>query len=201
MKLDKLREAYSKSVLQGEAIPADIAALLGAMARNEDFADSDDDPLAHLGCMLILPGDETPAVLSHAYLNNDDRANAEIMANVVAMDRVNALCCFVAASEDDEVYGYFRGADKLPLSASPIIMLDNEGQYRHLPGKTLAEAICSTIVDLPERYERARTCFARLSVDVPAIDAMAATVWPAGLVTPGALREKHYAENRAKAGL
>ncbi len=76
-----------------------------------------------------------------SYLSAADRANPDIMANVRAIAAVCELIAFVAADQEDEYYGYWRGPGKRAVADSPIVKLDNEGQFSLCAGTTLAEAL------------------------------------------------------------
>lgn len=62
------------------------------------------------------------------------------MANVRAIADVCRLVAFVGATEDGESFGYWRGPDRKPVADAPVVVLDNEGQFRILAA-SLAEAI------------------------------------------------------------
>jgi hypothetical protein len=63
-----------------------------------------------------------------SYLNDQDRANPDIMANVDAMAATNRLIAWFGRDSQGFV-GLWRGPENRPLSDAPIVRLDNEGQY------------------------------------------------------------------------
>lgn len=79
--------------------------------------------------------------LDTSYLGEADRADPDIAANVRAVAAVCQLIAFVAATEDSEYIGYWRGPLGRRVAESFLVVLDNEGQFRISPGHNLAEAI------------------------------------------------------------
>jgi hypothetical protein len=63
-----------------------------------------------------------------SYLNEDDRANPDIMANVDAMAATNGLIAWFGRDSEGFV-GLWRGPENRPLPDAPIVRLDSEGQY------------------------------------------------------------------------
>src|SRR5687768_9320786 len=63
-----------------------------------------------------------------SYLNDQDRANADIMANVDAMAATNQLIAWFGRDSEGFV-GLWRGPENRPLLDAPIVRLDSEGQY------------------------------------------------------------------------
>lgn len=63
-----------------------------------------------------------------SYLNDTDRANPDIMANVAAMNKTNKLISWLGRDAEGFV-GLWRGPEQTPLELAPIVRLDTEGQY------------------------------------------------------------------------
>jgi hypothetical protein len=105
--------------LQGEPPPADLAALLAH--RKELFE--------RTGFQISLDTDWAPWS-DTSYLSPSDLENPDIAENLQAMSQTNAHIQFVLAHEDGEYLGYWRGPEKRPIADSPLVLLDNEGQYR-----------------------------------------------------------------------
>lgn len=63
-----------------------------------------------------------------SYLNDDDRANPDIMSNVEAMEQTNALIAWFARDQEGFV-GLWRGPEGTALDQAPVVRLDTEGQY------------------------------------------------------------------------
>lgn len=135
MSSDIESETFSANRLGGDPLPDDLKILLGHAG----------ELIEHTG--LELNGEEGWAPwLDTSYLSESDRQNPDIMANVRAIADVCALIAFVASTEDGEYYGYWRGPDRSPLADSPIVRLDNEGQFLII-ARTFAEAVLTMTFD------------------------------------------------------
>lgn len=92
--------------------------------------------------LRLLADDERPEALDTGYLTAEDLANPDVVANVRAIEETAALITWVAEDGDEgQAFGYWRGPDDLPLTAAPVVSLDNEGQYQLLRGTSLSEAL------------------------------------------------------------
>jgi hypothetical protein len=131
---------FSRNRLNGEQVPADVEALLLHRAEVAE----------RLGVNLAANADWAPW-LDTSYLSPEDLANSGIMANVKAIHDVCGLISFIAYDEESQYYGYWRGAEANPISRAPLVLLDNEGQFRQCAGTTFAEAI---YVDFAESYSQ-----------------------------------------------
>ena len=63
-----------------------------------------------------------------SYLNDDDRADPDIMSNVEAMTATNGLISWFARDQEGYV-GLWRGPSNTALEEAPIVRLDTEGEY------------------------------------------------------------------------
>ena len=80
-------ELFQQEILKGQAAPQDLLALLDVVAEAGDGA----DPLREaLSFSLLRPGRDYP-LLSGSYLNERDRQNPDIMANVAAINEILAM--------------------------------------------------------------------------------------------------------------
>jgi hypothetical protein len=132
------KELFQRDILKGQAAPQDLQALLDvALEAGEGEADPLREALNHA---LLRPGRDYP-LLSGSYLNDADRKNPDIMANVAAIDDVLAMITFVAESEDGDMVGYWHGPERTPIAAAPIVQYDTEGQFSLMQGRTLSEAM------------------------------------------------------------
>ncbi|MEU7481771.1 hypothetical protein AB0A63_37745 [Lentzea sp. NPDC042327] len=92
--------------------------------------------------LRLLADDERPAALDTGYLTAADLANPDVAANTRAIEETAALVTWVAEDEDEgRAFGYWRGPGHLPLTAAPVVVLDNEGQFELLRGSSLSEAL------------------------------------------------------------
>lgn len=80
-----------------------------------------------------------------SYLNADDRANPDIMANVEAMAETNKLIAWFGRDMEGFV-GLWRGADQVALAKAPIVRLDTEGQYE-LVASSIGDYLCIAASD------------------------------------------------------
>lgn len=127
-------ENFKRVILKNQAIPDDLLRLW--MLHESHPLDG----FARMGVKFIEPG-RIPDLLSHAYLNDDDRANADIMRNIAAFDEVFELSTFVVELDDTSTLGYWHGPGNASISQAPILMLDTEGQFSIVPGRTLTEGL------------------------------------------------------------
>lgn len=155
MVMDPVSKALSANRLGGEPLPEDLRILL---SHSEELA-------RHKGIELNAEEGWAPW-LDTSYLNEDDRANPDIMANVRAIAEVCNLVAFVAATEDDEFLGYWRGPEMSPVAGAPVVVLDNEGQFRIL-GPSFAEAILSQTYG-EESFAELRDSLRSLGIEVRA---------------------------------
>jgi hypothetical protein len=188
-------QAFQQDILKGQTAPQDLRALLEVIA--EDGADSLREAL---GFSLLSPNRDYP-LLSGSYLNEKDRQNADIMANVAAIDEVLAMITFVAESEDGDMIGYWHGPERTPIGAAPIVKLDTEGQFDLMQGCNVSEAMLGnyTFGD-DERFAEGRAWLADCGIE------MAASNWhglstPTAATMPNKLHRTLYNERRIEAGL
>jgi hypothetical protein len=146
-------EKVSTRLLGGQDVPPDLIHLIELGGRQSIDGDAfPRDALEATGFNLIDP-DHLPPLLSHSYLNERDRTDPDIMANIRAFDEVFAQTAFVAVGDEDEIVGYWQGPDRDPLDKAPFVILDSEGQFSLLPGATITEAI--VIYSLQARFDKA----------------------------------------------
>lgn len=151
MEPNDLRE-FSEFRLRGEPVPDDARILLQHR----------DELLEVLGVDMQTEETWTPW-LDTSYLSDAERADPGIAANLKAIHDVCGLISFVAAYEDGEYYGYWRGPEGRPVAKSPIVLLDSEGQFELCAGRTLAEALLARA----PRFEEARDWMRSIGIAVP----------------------------------
>ena len=133
-------EEFKATVLKGQEAPADLQKLFELQTARVAHEGEPTDPLEAIYFNLIDP-ENLPALLSHSYINDSDRANPDTMANIAAFDEVFLYSTFVAMSDDEDPIGYWHGPEGTPISEAPIMMLDSEGQFSLCPGKNISEAM------------------------------------------------------------
>ncbi len=181
--------------LGGRPVPGDLRRLAAIQAARPENPAWGVDPLFDIEAILFEPG-ETDPLLDHSYLNDRDRADPDIMANVAAIKAVLRHLAVVARTTNGNIAGYWVHPDE-PRDALAVVQYDTEGQFNILPGLTLLEALigdaaCGDDARFTELAER----FAALGLPVaaPSRDDL---VTPEVAVHPGVLHEKLYDEARA----
>lgn len=190
-------ELFQQEILKGQAAPQDLLALLDVVAEAGDGA----DPLREaLSFSLLRPGRDYP-LLSGCYLNERDRQNPEIMANVAAINEILAMITFVAESEDGDMIGYWHGPERTPIAAAPIVKLDTEGQFGLMQGRTLSEAMLGnyTFSD-DERFAGGRAWLKACGIEIDAANWRGLST-PSAATQPEKLHRTLYNEKRIAAGL
>lgn len=178
MEMDRILEAFSARRLGGEPVPRDLGILLG---RAEELAGRAE---------IELNWEEGWAPwLDTSYLGESDRANPNIMANVRAIAEVCGMMAFVAATDEDEYIGYWRGPGLSPIAAAPLAVLDNEGQFS-ICGSTFAEALLARCGG-GGRFAELRDWFRSLGIEVRA-DSSGDLAIPSVEAGPGKLHEEFY---------
>lgn len=155
MAKDRVSESFIANRLSGGTIPGDLAILL---QHAEELADRS-------GIELNWEKSWAPWA-DTSYLTKTDRQNPDVMANVRAIAEVCKWITFVAANDEDECFGYWRGPSMRPLVESPLVLFDNEGQFT-LCGSDFCEAVLSQISDGVERVEM-KEWFRSLDIEVRA---------------------------------
>lgn len=141
------------------------------------------------------PGWAEPSDTS--YLSEADRENPDVAANVEAMTETNKLISWFG--RDAEGYlGLWRGPSDRPLSESPVVRLDSEGQYS-IVAATIADYLA---IAMPEdEFANTRETLTRAGFKV---GFNPDAIWGAldGFDDdPNAYRNELYEQNRVKRGL
>jgi hypothetical protein len=121
-----------------------------------------------------------------SYLSSQELKNPDIASNVRAMAATNKLIAFFAVSEDDEFYGFWRVPQGRSIADSPLVWLDNEGQYAEWGYATFAAGLVAHL----SWNDDLRAFFKEIGLEIP--EAVPGLLWPDGLVTPGAFRDGLY---------
>ena len=190
-------KTFQQDILKGQAAPRDLQALLDVTAKAGDGA----DPLREaLSYALLRPGRDYP-LLSGSYLNETDRQNPDIMANVAAIDEVMAMITFVAEGGDGDMIGYWHGPEGTPIDAAPIVKLDTEGQFGLMQGRNVSEAMLGdyTFSD-DERFAEGRAWLASCGIAIEALSWHGLST-PTAATMPNKLHRTLYNERRVAAGL
>ncbi len=151
----RVSDVFSAYRLSGEPIPGDVAILL---KQAEELAERSGIELNWK--KVWSPWSDT------SYLTKSDRQNPDTMANVRAIADVCKLVAFVAATDEDECIGYWRGPRMRPVKNSPLVLFDNEGQFT-LCGSSFTEAVLYQAPD-EEGFAELRDWFRSLGIEVQA---------------------------------
>jgi hypothetical protein len=101
-------EQFSRERLDGRPLPDDLRALLEAQwAGRQEFYEISE-------LVFLEPGAASP-LLDHGYLNEQDRADPDIMANVAAHKQMAKYFKAVAVAGDGlgDCYGYWMHPDEV----------------------------------------------------------------------------------------
>lgn len=202
MESDRIEE-FSQERLGGRAVPEDLRILLRLVEQGRR------SPLDDTGVKLLAPGEVNP-MLDTGYLNERDRADPDIMANVAAIAAVAAHIGTVARHEDGDAIGYWFHPAESANQRARLVRWDNEGQFSLMDGDTFAEAVVLEWFwdeDDDEAREQVSDLvreFAEVGIDISApcaadVDGLPAHVPVA--VHPSRLHRQIYAEERLKRGL
>ncbi|ULJ61080.1 hypothetical protein [Wielerella bovis] len=154
---------FKHEVLGTENIPRDLEVLAWATITDAGT------PFDELALFAILPDEKdellNELVFGHDYLSEDELANPDIQANIVAIEQVARMITFVAKDDDSNIYGYWRGKSGRAIEDSPIVQYDTEGQFNIMPGASLTEAFCASYCfEDDELFEEMKEQFADLDV-------------------------------------
>lgn len=131
-----------------------------------------------------------------SYLNDNDRADPDIMANVDAMAQTNQLIAWFGRDQEGFV-GLWRGAAKQALEKAPVVRLDTEGQYE-LVATNIGDYIAISVDE--EDFDDTRSALVTAGFEVGASDEV---IWSSlrDLDDPNDYRDKLYNEGRKQRGL
>jgi hypothetical protein len=188
-------QRFENEILRGQAVPPDLRALLAVAGSGGGI-----DPLREaLGFALLVPGRDYP-LLTGSYLNEGDRQNPDIMANVAAINDVLALITIVAESEDGDMIGYWHGPERTPIAKAPIVKLDTEGTFGLMQGRNLSEAMLGNdTFDDAERFADARAWLAGCGIEIDATNWRELST-PEASTRPDKLHDMLYEQKRMAAG-
>ena len=194
MTIDEKLAEYSRQRLAGRELPDDLRKLL-VLQWQRGAATAGADPLDAMGATLLEAG-ETHDLLDHSYLNDKDRADPDIMANVAAMRSTCEHAAFVAQDADRNIVGYWFGPENADIGAAPIIKLDTEGRFSLLEGRTLSEAMLgSHVFEDDAKFAELKAVFASAGIAIGA-ESFDDLAYPSPPTDPAEFHEQRYEENR-----
>jgi len=124
--------------------------------------------LNQIKCRFI-DSDNIPMLLSQDYLNDNDKQDKYIMANISATNKVFEYITFIVETVDGSVAGYWHGPENIDIQLAPIVMYDTEGQFSILNGKSLIEAIVGDyLFDDDEKFLFFQNQFQKCGINISA---------------------------------
>lgn len=147
-------QEFLNTRLDGQIPPSDIKMLLGELDKPKSFITSALDVIfkrnattedsmnliSSIGADFLWP-DTKYSLLDHDYLNEQDRANPDTMANIKAMQDTDKKLRFVLEYKDDSLLGYWQPDPSTALDKCILFWLNTEGQYDIAEGSSAAETL------------------------------------------------------------
>ncbi len=152
---NRIVSRFSANRLNGEPVPDDVKILL-----------SHADELAERTEIELHAEKAWAPWADTSHLSAADLANPDIAANVRAIAEIHQMIAYIAADDEDQYFGYWRGPENRSVATSPIVFFDNEGQFELCSGRTFAEAILSRLDD--EQFEDLRDWLGEIGIEVAA---------------------------------
>lgn len=132
-----------------------------------------------------------------SYLTDEDRANPDFMANVVATERTNQQIAWFGRDADGYL-GLWRGSNQGSLDVAPIVRLNTEGQYV-IVAKTIPDYFAGSVS--PSEFTGVKRTLEALGFQVaPSFKAIYSAVEAIAL-EPSRFRNTHYQQERLLRGL
>ena len=189
---DEFKRVVAKSI----DIPMDLQLLFEATESGLE------SPFSELGLSCVSPGEESE-INDISYLSEEELKKPDIQSNIEATNYVAKLARFVAKDDERNLYGYWLGYGSKAISSASILMYDNEGQFRMLPGSSLVEAVSwnysadddDTFSDLKEKFEK-------IGITFSADDCESYyEIFPTDADEPKSIHIEIYSAERVKRGL
>ncbi len=130
MDMTELVSQFSINRLDGEDVPEDVRILVHHA----------DELAAKSGMRLVVDEDWSPWLDPEA-LSRSVQSDPEAAARIRATTEVCRLISFVAGDGQGQYLGYWRGPTHRRISVSPLVLLDQSGQFHLCVGSTFSEAV------------------------------------------------------------
>ncbi len=130
MNSTEILSQFSRNRLGGEPVPDDLKILLPHR-----------DELAERTGIRLEWAEGWAPWLDSSYLSEEELSQADIVANLRAIEEVCRLIAFVAEDEDEQYLGYWRGPTHRPVADSPLVFFDDEGQFHLCIASRFAETL------------------------------------------------------------
>ena len=170
-------QKFQETILKGQEIPNDLDQLL-----NNKCALS----ILEKHNFKILDEQSLQEELSHSYLNEEDKKNSDIMANIKAIDAVFKKCTFFAKYDSyfySLLLGYWQENDTIEISNAPLIVYNNEGEFSLLYDYNIIESLLADItMEDEDKYEEFKKKFKNCNIKLKEI-------WDLEIKNPNVLPE------------
>lgn len=130
MNTTELVSQFSINRLDGETVPEDLRILLNHR----------DGLTARTGMRLVADEEWSPWFDANA-LARSIRSDPEGAARMRATAEVARLIAFVAGDDQGQYLGYWRGPTRRKITMSPLVLLDETGEFHLCIGSSFSEAI------------------------------------------------------------
>ncbi|MGP0068680.1 MAG: hypothetical protein ACLQGP_34400 [Isosphaeraceae bacterium] len=170
---------FSRNRLDGEPVPDDLKILLPHR-----------DELAERSGIRLEWAEGWAPWSDTTYLTDADRSNPDIMANVRAIQEVCGYIAFVAAGQNEQFFGYWRGPGRRKVARSPLVVRDDEGQFHLCISSTLAEAILEKTYGR-KGFDELRAWFESLGISI-AWECPSQLTYPHEKIPPKELHRRFY---------
>jgi hypothetical protein len=172
-------DVFSRNRLNGGPVPKDLEVLF-----------TNREELAQWTGIELRAEEGWAPWLDTSYLNERERADPDIAANVRAIADVCGMIAFVAADDDDQYLGYWRGPDNRPVADAPLVLFDNEGRFNLCGGSNFAEAVLNRMRD-EERFAELREWLVSRGIPVR-VKTMKDVTYPKVDTRPDRLHDQLY---------
>jgi len=179
---------FTKEELKRMDLPKDLEALIENFEQCEPI-------LEEMQSRFFEQGEDIN-LISHSYLNEDDKKNQDIMNNVSAINNVFQYISFVMETINGDIVGYWHSPNNTDIKNAPIVLYDTEGQFNILNGSNLTEALVGNYLfeeddEFLEFQNRFKTC----GIDI--VEKWDDLIEPVIEVMPSELHERLYNEKQA----
>jgi hypothetical protein len=175
----------SRNRLGGEPVPDDLKILL---LHRDELAE-------RTGLWLEWAEDWAPW-LDSSDLGESEPRDPDVAANARAIEEVCRLIAFVAADEEDEYLGYWRGPTRRRVADSPLVFFDNQGQFHLCVASTFAEAVLEREYG-GERFAELRSWLVSLGIAI-GWESPAQITFPHEKLTPKELHKQLFDRYRGQ---
>jgi hypothetical protein len=174
---------FSRNRLDGEPVPDDLLILLPHR-----------DELAERTGIRLEWAEGWAPWLDTSDLSETDHSNPDIRANIRAIHDVCRYVAFVAADQDQQYLGYWRGPGRRQVAKSPLVFFDNDGEFHLCIASTFAEAVLEKAYGL-EGFDELRAWFESLGISI-GWDSPSQLTYPHEKLPPKELRRRFFESYR-----